>query len=336
MILVTGGTGHIGNVLVRALVERGEAVRVLLLPSEDPSPIHGLAVERVEGNVLDPSSLRQALEGVQDVYHLAGLVSIRPRMYAELHEVNVVGTRNVAEACRAVGIRRLVYTSSVHAVAVPPKGTVIDERLPFDPGRAWGEYDRTKALATLEVQRAVAAGLDAVIVCPTGVIGPYDFRGSEMGRFILDCARPGPKLLVDGAYDFVDVRDVAQGHILARANGRRGESYLLPGARLAVRTIVSLVEESVGRQGLHFHVPLWLARLAASLAPLYGRLTGTQPRFTPYSLHTITSNSEVSPRKARRELGYTSRPSRESIADALRWFMEQGRLKPAPGRVSVR
>jgi len=336
MILVTGATGHIGNVLVRELTARGKKVRAFLLPGEDPSPLDGLPVQRVEGDVLDPHSIAAALEGVEQVYHLAGLISIMPDMYDQLYRVNVVGTRNILDACRRARVRRLVYTSSIHAIAVPPEGHVIDESLPLDPAQAWGDYDRTKAMATLEVQRAAAEGLNAVIVCPTGVIGPYDFRRSEIGQFLLDCAQPGLKFCIEGAYDFVDVRDVATGHILACERGRRGESYILAGSRLSVRRILALVEEITGHRGPHLHVPLWLAELASNFAPLFYRLTHTKPRFTPYSLHTITSNSVISPRKARGELGFNTRPARETIADTLRWFAEQGALRLAPATVRAR
>ncbi len=326
MILVTGGTGHIGNVLVRELVRRGRSVRALIPPGEDVTPLEGLPVERIEGDILDPDSLKRALHDVSEVFHLAGLISILPGMRPLLHQVNVVGTQNVLRASLEAGVRRFVYTSSIHAIAVPPAGSVIDESLPFDPEQTWGDYDRTKAEATLQVRRAAAEGLDAVIVCPTGVIGPYDFRRSEMGQFLLDCARPGPKVYVDGAYDFVDVRDVAEGHILACERGRTGESYILSGTRLTVRRIIALVERISGAVGPHLRLPFWLASLAARFTPLYYRLTRTRPRFTPYSLHTLVSNSWITAAKAQRELGYRSRPAEMTIADTLQWFAQRGLL----------
>ena len=329
MNLVTGATGHIGNVLVRELVSRGESVRALLLPSEDPAPLDGLDVERVEGDVLHPETLEPAMRDVDVVYHLAGIVSIMPGMAGVLHRVNVVGTQNTLQASLEAGVRRFVYTSSIHAIAAPPEGSVIDETLPFDPSLAWGDYDKSKAQATLEVQKAVAQGLDAVIVCPTGVIGPYDYRLSEMGMFLLSCAGQKPKVYVEGAYDFVDVRDVAKGHILACQRGRTGESYILAGSRIAVRGLIGLVEEITGAVGPHLRIPIWLAQIASRFAPLYYRLARAKPRFTPYSIHTITSNSVISQRKARRELGYSSRPAKETIVDTLRWFTERGVLAPA-------
>jgi dihydroflavonol-4-reductase len=333
MILITGATGHIGNVLTRELVSRGQKVRALFLPGEDPAPLEGIDVERFEADILDPDSLASAIRDVTTVFHLAGLVSIMPGMADSLYRVNVIGTQNVARACLQAGVRRLVYTSSIHAIASPPEGTTIDESLPFDPEQTWGDYDKTKAMASLEVRKAIADGLDAVIVCPTGVIGPYDYRGSEMGTFLLSCAQPKPKLYIDGAYDFVDVRDVARGHILACERGKTGESYILGGARIGVKQIIATVEEITGRVGPHLRVPIWLARLAGAVAPFYYRLAKAKPRFTPYSIHTVTSNSKISNAKARRELGYTSRPLKDSIADTLRWFGERATPVPAYARI---
>jgi dihydroflavonol-4-reductase len=332
-ILVTGAGGHIGNVLVRELLDQGQSVRGLLLPSEDPTPLKGLPAEILEGDVLDIESLRWALRGVEVMYHLAGVVSILPGQWDLLERVNIEGTRNALRACREARVRRFVYTSSIHAIAPPPPGQTIDERLPFEPARTWGDYDRSKAMASLEVRRAAAEGLDAVIVCPTGVIGPYDFRRSEMGQFLLDCASRRPKMYIEGAYDFVDVRDVARGHILACERGRRGEHYILSGGRITVPEILETVERTFQIHAPHLRIPLWLARWAAIFTPLYYRLTGAKPKLTPYSIHTVTSNCQISSLKAQRELGYRARPLSQSIQDTLRWFRDQGAL---PGLAAPR
>ncbi len=228
MNLVTGATGHIGNVLVRLLLERGEKVRAMIMPGEDPAPLNGLDVEIIEADVLDYQSLLKAFDRMDVVYHLAGIISILPGKDHMLQAVNVIGTRNVIQAARSSGVRRLVYTSSIHALKRVPEGVLIDESVPFDIEHAISSYDSSKASASLEILNAVDHGMDAVIVCPTGVIGPYDFRRSEMGQLILDCVEQKPMLYVDGAYDFVDVRDVAQGLILAGDKGRCwGKLYLV-------------------------------------------------------------------------------------------------------------
>jgi len=326
MIVVTGATGHIGNVLVRELLSRGEDVRVLIPPFEDTTPLEGLKVERVEGDVLKVDSLVEAFKESDVVYHLAGIVSILPGKSDLLYQVNVRGTRNVAEACKKSGVRRLVYTSSIHALAAPAPGTVIDEALSFDPDKAMGEYDRSKAQATLEVLNAVERGLDAVIVCPSGVIGPYDFKMSEMGRLFTDFARGRLKVYIEGSCDFVDVRDVAVGHILACEKGRTGEVYILSGERKTVHELMVLLEEITGVKAPRTKMPIGLAQIAAIFAPLYYRLTRTKPLFTKYSIETLVRGCTVSREKAGRELGYSPRPIRESVQDTIRWFEESGRL----------
>lgn len=326
MVVVTGATGHIGNVLVRELLSRSKNVRVVIPPSEDTSPLDGLKVEMVEGDVRQIDSLMRAFKGADVVYHLAGIISILPGKSELLYQVNVAGTRNVVEACLRAGVRRLVYTSSIHAIAEPPHGTVIDETFPFDPDRAIGEYDSSKAQATLEVLQGVKQGLDAVIVCPTGVIGPYDYKLSEMGQLFIDFVKKKLKVYIDGAYDYVDVRDVAIGHILACEKGRTGESYILSGERITTEDLMLMIEEITGVRPPHFKMPIWLAKIIATFTPLYYSLTKTKPRFTKYSIRTLTSNSTISCEKARRELGYSPRPTRESIVDAIKWFRENGKL----------
>jgi len=329
MILVTGATGHIGNVLVRKLLDRGEKVRALIWRGEDTTPLKNLDVEQVVGDVLDPASLEPAMRGVETVYHLAGIISIMPGRNPFVWRVNVEGTRNVLEAARHANIRRLLYTSSIHAIAHAPRGVAMDESLGFDQNNPYGEYDRSKATASLEVQNAAARDLDAVIVCPTGVIGPYDFRGSEMGEVIRSATEAHPMLYVEGAYDFVDVRDVADGMIAAVKRGRRGESYILSGHKLSVRYMLETVREVTGKAFASVKIPFSLAELAARYTPWYYQRTQAKPRFTPYSLQVLQSNANISYKKALAELGYKPRPVYESIADTVRWFLENRRVKSA-------
>lgn len=327
MILVTGATGHIGNVLIRKLLDQGEKIRALVWRDEDTTPLKGLDVEQVVGDVLDPSSLVPAMKGVGTVYHLAGIISIMPGRNPFVWKVNVEGTRNVLDAAHRAGIGRLVYTSSIHAIARAPHGVAMDESLGFDQDNPYGEYDRSKAAASLEVQDAAAAGLDAVIVCPTGVIGPYDFRGSEMGEVIRSASEARTMFYVEGAYDFVDVRDVADGMIAAQAHGRKGESYILSGQRLSVRYMLETVREVTGRAFASIKIPFSLAEFAARFTPWYYSKTKSKPRFTPYSLEVLQSNSNISHAKAARELGYHPRPAIETIADTVRWLFENRKVR---------
>lgn len=331
MILVTGATGHIGNVLVRALRERSLPVRAMVPPWEDLQPLAGIPdIEIIAADILDPLSLERAMQGVQDVYHLAGMISILPGKNQLVWRVNVEGTRNVIAACVQAGVRRLVYTSSIHAITRTPHGVTIDETLPFDPSNACGEYDRSKAAASLEVLKAVEQGMDAVIVSPTGVIGPYDFRGSQLGQLVGESLGKKPLAYVDGAYDFVDVRDVVQGMILANDRGRPGENYILSGELLTVRGLLDTLAELRGRKLQLWRIPMWLARLGARFTPVYYRWAHKKPRFTSYSLETLESNARISHEKAQRELGYQPRSLRQSLADTLQWMRENRRLQHKP------
>lgn len=325
MFAVTGATGHIGNVLVRELLRRGEKVRVLL-HSKNTQSIDGLEVEKVRCDVRDFNSLVKAFKGSDIVFHIAGTISLLHGHRELIHQVNVVGTQNVVNACLELGIKRLVYTSSIHAILEPPPGVVIDETLPFDPYQALGDYGSSKTKACLEVLRGVGKGLDAVIVFPTGLVGPYDFKPSRMGQFLLDFAKKKLIASIDGAYDFVDVRDVALGHILACEKGRVGEGYILSGERITIKELIVLLEEVTGVRAPRFKIPISLAKIITLFTPLYYNITGREPRLTRYAILTLISNSFISNKKARCELGYSPRPIRESIKDAFEWFKENDRL----------
>ena len=322
MWLVTGATGHVGNVLVRKLLERGEKVRALILPGESRESIHGLNVEAAEGDVLNLDSVFESMQGIKGIFHLAGVISIMPGPNAFVRKVNVDGTKNILRAAQEMNVRKLVYTSSIHAIQRVEDG-VIDESVPYDMKNPYGAYDRSKAEATLEVLNAAQTGLEAVVACPTGVIGPYDFRGSMMGAVIHDAATAKPALYVDGAYDFVDVRDVADGLISAAENGKRGESYILSGQKISIRYLLETVREITGKHFFQMKIPFDLARFAAMFTPMYYRFANATPRFTPYSLEVLQSNSNISHAKATRELGYSPRTLYESIKDTVKWILEK-------------
>ncbi len=327
MIVVTGATGHIGNVLVRELIARHQTVRAIVLPGDDAHPLLGLNVEVTPGDVTDIQSLKSAFAGADLVFHLAGIVTIMPGMKKVLESINVGGMCNVAEACRASGICRLVYTSSVHAIAEPPHGTVIDESHPFDPDRVLGDYARSKARATLFLLDEVhKGGLDAVICCPTGVIGPFDYGISNIGQLILDFASGHLKSYVKGAYDFVDVRDVANGLILAAEKGQVGRHYILSGGQVQVPKLMEELQRHIGYPAPTYEIPSAVARTAGVLASVYYRLLRRRPVFTAYSIDVLRSNSQVSSTRAREELGFKSRPWQESIQDQIEWFRAEGIL----------
>lgn len=331
--VVTGATGHLGNVLVRELSSRGATVRVVVQPGDDLSPLAGLAVERVEADIRDVAALQRAFVGAGRVFHLAGLVSITAAQRAQMHEVNVGGTRAVLQACRVTRVPRLVHMGSVHALT-EPSGGVLDETAGFDAKQAAGAYGKTKAEACAEVQRAARAGeVDAVLVLPTGVVGPYDSRMSEIGQLLLDLQEGKVPFLLPGGHDWVDVRDVARGTVLAAERGQRGEAYLLGGERLTLVDIARVVEEETGARPPKV-LPAWLARALALPAPLVEAVTRRRALLTPYAVHALTVPFTVSHARATRELGFTPQPVRQALRDALAWHHQHtaSRRMPGPGR----
>jgi dihydroflavonol-4-reductase len=261
---------------------------------------------------------------VEVVYHLAAIIAILPGSEALMQRVNVEGTRNVIRAAQEAGVRRLIYTSSIHALQRPAAGVVIDESLHYDISNPSGAYDRTKAAGSLEVVKAVAeGGLDAVILCPTGVIGPYDYRRSEMGELIRSWMGTRLSVLVEGFFNFVDVRDVARGHILACQHGHRGATYILGGERVSLEWMWQVVRRAAHIPGRSIKVPMPLATVASWFAPLYYRLAQSTPRFTTYALETVRSNSQISHARATRELGYQPRVLSETLAETVQWWRER-------------
>ena len=320
MILVTGATGHIGNVLIRQLLENGEKVRALILKEEDTTPIQDLQVEKIEGDVLDLNSLETAFKGVDTVYHLAGIISIMPGQNPFVWEVNVKGTRIVLQTALQEGVRRLVYTSSIHAIARAPHGIQIDETLPFDTNNPYGAYDRSKAEASLDVQKACRDGLDAVIVCPTGVIGPFDFRRSEMGNVILDAARRKTSLYVDGAYDFVDVRDVAPAFYNAMQRGTPGERYLLGGPNWTLERFFGHLERVSKVSAPRFKVPAKLHTVTSKLVEGVYKTLGKTPPLDPISMEMARYFWYVDSTKAKEELDFTPRDPQETLYDTVEYL----------------
>ncbi len=321
--LVTGATGHIGNVLIRELLAKNEKVRAFVLPNDSLNSLSGLDIEIVYGNILDSRSLSLAMQGVDCVYHLAGMISILPGDKEKLFTVNVQGTKNVLSEAQNSGVNKFIYVSSIHALGSVDHGITIDETIPFNPDHVMGDYDKSKAMASQIVVDAAENGFNAIIVCPTGVLGPYDFNRSEIGSLVESMIYSAVAFSVKGSYDFVDVRDVARGLIMAAEKGSSGEIYILSGEYIAIKEILLVASRSAGRNIPIINVPFPLAKLAAQFSPAYCRLTHQRAHLTPYSLSTIQSNSIVTHQKATHELGYNPRGIRESIQDMVNWFRDK-------------
>ena len=325
MRVVTGATGYIGGVLVRALADRGDAVRAVF--HERSGTFEAPGVEWVRGDVLDRDSMAAAFRGADVVFHLASLVSIEPRAGDAMRAVNVAGSRNVVEAALECGVRRLIHYSSIRAYNQFPLDEVLDETRGRVGGLPRPVYDRSKALGEDEIRHGIERGLDAVIVNPTGVLGPYDRGPTGVGQFFVDLQRRRVPMLIAGGFDCVDVRDVVQATLAAERRGRRGENYILGGGWHSVPELARFSEAAAGVRAPRFVCPVALARFWAPFQMSWDRLHARPPLYTPDALHHISrSNRRVSSARAREELGFDPRPVTESVRDAVRWFEENGKL----------
>jgi len=322
-IAVTGATGHVGANLVRTLVDGGHRVRALV-HNGNQRGLEGVGCQLFDADLADVASLERAFDGCERVFHLAARISIVPGDDALVHAVNVDGTRHVVAACEKTRVRRLIHFSSIHALSPDPHDQAIDETRALTSSPRMPPYDRSKADAERAVLAAVERGLDAVIVNPTAILGPHDYGPSAMGRVLLDLYHRKLPALVDGGFDWVDVRDVVSGAIAAADRAPRGARYLLSGARKTVAELASLVHQITGVRPPRLVSPMWLARVGAPFATAVARIAGKQPLYTRHSLHALRNHQLVSHDKATRELGYAPRPLVETLTAAYDWFREAG------------
>jgi dihydroflavonol-4-reductase len=331
-VAVTGATGHIGANLVRALIDKGISPRCLV--HVNCQAIDGLNVEKVWGDVRDVDSLCRAFEGVDIVYHLAASISLSMADWSRLEEINVKGTANVVEACLRTGVRRLVHFSSIHALVQEPLDIPVDESRPLVDSRRYPPYDRSKAAAEIEVRRGIERGLDAVIIYPTAVFGPYDYQLSFFGEALIAIAERKLPALVTGGFDWVDARDVIAGAMMAAEKAPAGARYLLSGHWVSMCEIAAIIEEITGVSTGKPVCPLWLAHIGAPFIGAVSRLRGKRPLYTNVSLKALKSNRNISHERATRELGYQPRPFRDTLVDTLKWFRENGQLQ-LPDKVKI-
>ncbi|MGH2988346.1 MAG: SDR family oxidoreductase [Solirubrobacterales bacterium] len=318
--LVTGGTGFLGSHLVRALAARGDEVRVLARPTSRLEPLSGIEFERASGDVLDAGSVRAAMEGVERVFHVAGITSMRPRDRERVFEINVTGTRHVLEEARRAGVQRVVHTSSVGGIGPAKRGGVADESQEFTGGRLGNTYVNSKHEAEQEAFRCAEQGLSVVCVNPTFVLGPDDPGGGGTSnalvrRFLL---RRIPAY-VEGALNIVDVRDVAAGHLLADERGKVGERYILGARNFTLDRLFADLSRISGVAPPRLRLPGSLTLAGVEVLTRVGLPVPTTPDEVRSGMEWWTYSSE----KAERELGFRSRPHEETLEETVRWQMER-------------
>ena len=320
--IVTGASGHLGNVLVRKLLKRGEQVTGLLLPGEKP-PACGMRT--VYGNVCEKESLRPLfLSGTEAVViHCAGCVSISSYDGLRLWNTNVLGTRNLVELAEEYNVAKFIYVSSVHALPEREKGQQITEIQDFDDTLVVGDYAKTKALATRCVLQEAASGFPACTVHPSGLIGPYDPGAGQMTRLLKLFLKGLLPAAVAGGYDFADVRDVADGILSCCERGEPGESYILSGHYYSIREFLDLAAQTAHRPSVPFCLPGNVAAAFANVSERISHSLGKSTIFTPYSVYTLSSNSNFSHQKASDCLGYHTRSREETVRDMVGWTIRR-------------
>ena len=324
--LVTGATGFLGRAVAEELVRRKAQVHALVLHDDPCINLLPKEVHTVIGDVCDKGSLSDFFADADSrtcVIHCAGIVSVASRPGPRLYQVNVGGTWRVLRQCMAHDVGKMVYVSSVHAIPEKPKGCIITEDCEFSPGLVDGDYAKSKAAATELVFDAAERGLNASIVLPSGIIGPGDLQGgsfTSMARSFLAGKLP---LAVRGGYDFVDVRDVANGILACSESGEPGKGYILSGCYVTIRRMLQLVGKAAKLKYRPICLPLGLARLAA---PYYERQSLRERKplfFTPYSVSVLASNGQFSHAAASECFAYQPRPMEETLGDMTAWLLEQ-------------
>ena len=320
---VTGASGHLGANLVRALLERKWQVRALI--HHNTRAIEGLDIERVTGDVLDRESLKQAFNSADVVFHLAGRISIVNWDREEVKAVNITGVRNVVDACKVVGVKKLIHTSSFHAHQQAPLDKPLHESRPLHD-RKYPPYDNSKAEGEKIVKVAIEDGLNAIIINPGGMMGPNDFKPSYFGSTLLSIARGKLPALVNAGLSWVDIRDVVEGMIRACEKAESGSKYILSGHWVTLNWVGQQVAGIMGVRPPRIVLPMWVAKISAPGVMYLDRIRGKQPLFTPISLKELQSNPNISHEKASRDLGYQPRPLEKTIADTIEWFISHGFL----------
>jgi len=335
LFIVTGGNGHLGNTIIRMLRNQNHEVRALILPTDSKKMLKSLKADVYYGDIrkldtLEPLfDLSDTLYSMEDVIviHTAGIVSISAKKHPILESVNVLGTKNIADLCLKYDVSKLIYVSSVHAIPELEGNQTITEINHFDPNLVVGAYAKSKSKASQYIIDMIEKGLKAIIVHPSGIIGPNDFGHAHMTMMIEDYLNGFLTSRINGAYDFVDVRDVASGIIQSASSGIIGDCYILSGHRIDLELLFDQLRALSGRKRKIHVLPMWFAKLTAPLAELFYKIRKLPPIYTSYSLYTLESNSYFSHEKARIELNYNPRSLDETLYDTVKWLVKQNRVK---------
>jgi dihydroflavonol-4-reductase len=324
-VLITGATGFIGNHVTRLCLEKGDTVRVMVMPGEDRSPLQGMDVEFVEGNLLDADSLQRAVQGMDQLYHLAAMFAIWTKDPDLHYKINVDGARAMMEAALAAGVEKVVFTSSIAAIGIVPNGGWATEKTAFNSWPWASDYILSKFISHQMVKGMVSDGLPVTMVMPGLPFGPGDRAPTPTGTMILRTMKGQMKNYWDGGVCAVDVRDVAAGHVLAMEKGRIGESYILanPAGNMTNKEFLTLVGKAAGVSNVASKEVAGSTMLrVAKVAELWSKLTGTAPMTTYKNTRYVLQHGYVDPAKAVEELGIPQTPIETAVSDSVQWFRD--------------
>jgi dihydroflavonol-4-reductase len=327
-VLITGASGFLGAALVRAFRDAGYEVRALVRPTSPRGEIEGLGATIVTGDILDRGAIAGAVAGAGAVVHAAADYRLWAPDPAAIVHTNVEGTRIVMEEALKARVPRIVHTSSVATIAPMPDGTAADETRPLAAAAAIGAYKQSKVMAERLVEAMIARDrLPAVIVNPSTPIGPRDVKPTPTGRIIVEAGMGRMPGYVDTGLNLAHVDDVAAGHLAALRRGRVGQRYILGGENVPLAQMLADIAALVGRPPPRLRLPRRAVYPLAVVAETAARVSGRAPFVTRDSLRMAKHRMYYTDAKARAELGYTARPYREGLADAILWFREAGYLK---------
>lgn len=320
--VMTGATGHVGYALLLDLINNGQRPTILI--RKDSKMFDGLNCDKAFGDVTDLPSLEKAFEGAEVVYHLAGMIEIKEGYEDVIYNVNVNGTKNVVAACKKCGVKKLVYMSSVDTYPPLPNEQLMTELSHYDPDILEGAYAKTKAEATQYVLDCNGTdGLETVVVQPSACIGPYDFKVSSIGEMVrMFLAGLFPVSLAFGAYNFVDIRDVAYGTRMAAEKGKPGECYILCGDAMTVDEFIRTMADVLCQKPPALKLRKGLVDVVAPVMEVYYKATDSTPLITRYSIRKLVSNCNFSYQKAQQDLGYDPMTVDESLRDMINWIIK--------------
>ncbi|HYE75927.1 MAG TPA: hopanoid-associated sugar epimerase [Blastocatellia bacterium] len=322
---VTGATGFIGGNLARMLLSDGHQVKVLARANSDRRNISDLPVEVIEGSLDNWELLADQMVGCDAVFHVAAHYSLWARDSQSIYRVNVAGTQNILSAAKTAGVKRVVHTSSVAAIGVPPAGTLGTEETQTTLEELVSDYKKSKFLAEEAARDAARNGLDVVIVNPSTPIGAHDVKPTPTGEILLRFLQNRMPAYVHTGLNLIDVEDVARGHILAWQRGRTGERYILGNQNLTLKEMLDILASITGKSAPKFAVPHFIPLTVAYIDEMIlARYFGKKPQVSFYSVQMSQKAMYYDSSKAVRELGLPQSSIKGAIEKAVRWFQENG------------